>query len=76
MLSSKRDRFVWSKEDWLPEKSFFRVLHQHWHPTTRVVVAEEEVATIRGRRFSHSSSRSAHRQPAKPGWTPWLWIGS
>ncbi len=75
MLSSKRDRFIWSKEDRLPEMSFFRMLHQNWHPITRVVVADEQV-TIRGRRYSHSSSKSAHHQAAKPGWTPWLWIGS
>ena len=74
MLSSKRDRFVWSKEDRLPEASFFRLLRQHWHPISRVVVVDEIVASDR-RRY-RSSFKSMPGQAVKPSWTPWLWVGS
>jgi hypothetical protein len=75
MLSSKRDRFMWSKEDRLPEMSFFRLLRQRWRPTTRVVVYEEQFDT-RGRRYSLSATKNPYQQAAKSSWTPWLWVGS
>ena len=74
MLSSKRDRFVWSKQDRMPEVSYFRQLHQNWRPTTRVVVVEEQI-TATERHFLHSSADTYHR--AKRGaWNPWMWVGS
>jgi len=73
MLSSKRDRFVWSKQDRMPDVSYFRQLHQNWHPTTRIVV--EEQLTLAERHLLHDGTRSLHR--AKRGqWNPWLWVGS
>jgi hypothetical protein len=74
MLSTKRDRFIWSKQDRLPEASLFRLLRQHWHPTTRVFVADETFVTARGRHRSSIGTSSA--RGAKSSWTPWLWVGS
>ncbi len=75
MLSWKRDRFSWSKEDRAPDMSFFRLLHQKWRPTTRHVIVEERVETS-GRYPYGRSKRAARQSAAKPGWTPWLWVGS
>jgi hypothetical protein len=74
MLSSKRDRFSWCKEDRVPEMSYFRLLHQQWHPTTRVVIVEERLES--GRYSSARSIVAARQASAKPAWTPWLWVGS
>jgi len=75
MLSSKRDRFIRSKEDRMPEVSYFRQLHEHWHPTTRLVIIEEHLA-VSGRYSFGKSRMDAHSPSAKPAWTPWLWVGS
>lgn len=75
MLSSKRDRFVWSKQDRMPDASFFRLLHQNWRPITRVVMIEEQVA-LAGRRGYRSALKNVPAQSAKPSWNPWLWVGS
>ncbi len=75
MLSTKRDRFFWSKQDRLPEVSFFRLLRENWHPTTRVVVSDEIVLVSRGRHYRYPAT-SAPGQAVKPSWSPWLWVGS
>ncbi len=75
MLSSKRDRFVWSKQDRLPDMSLFRLLHQNWHPITRVVLVEERAVRWNSR-ASPSPLKSTPQLSAKASWTPWLWIGS
>ncbi len=74
MLSSKRDRFKWGKEDRLAESSFFRQLHQNWHPTTRVVIVEDQLDA--SRRFSSSEGNNTLHRARRGAWNPWLWVGS
>lgn len=75
MLSSKRERFHWSKQDRMAELSFFRLLHQNWHPTTRSVTIEER-PEMSGRYSSRQSATGGYQQSGKSVWTPWLWVGS
>ena len=75
MLSSKRDRFVWSKQDRMPDVSYFRQLHQNWHPTTRVVVVEEQL-TVTERHMLQSGVTDPHHRARRGAWNPWLWVGS
>lgn len=74
MLSSKHSRFSWSKQDRAPEVSFFRMLHQNWRPTSRVVVVDDQLVTYG--RHGRKRGTSAQRAASKPVWTPWLWVGS
>lgn len=75
MLSSKRDRFIRSKEDRAPDVTFFRQLQEHWHPTSRIVVFQEHFA-VSGRYALGKSTMVTQIPSAKPAWTPWLWVGS
>ena len=70
MLSSKIERFAWSKQDRMADVTFFRLLCQTWHPVTRVL-AEERHARY-GR---YGSALDENSYPTKPVWTPWLWMG-
>ena len=74
MLSSKRDHFHWSKQDRMAEATFFRLLRQHWHPTTRAVTIEERF-DMSGR-YSSRRSGPGGQSTGKSIWTPWLWVGS
>jgi hypothetical protein len=75
MLSSKRERFIRSKEDRMPDVSFFRQLHEAWHPITRLVIFEEHLAAS-GRHSFGKSAMAPRSSSGKNGWTPWLWVGS
>lgn len=66
MLSSRENRFYWSKQDRSSAVPFFRMLARKWRPTVRRRDAQAETGS---RRSGVKASSNA-----KPVWTPWLWI--
>lgn len=73
MLPSKHDRFSWSRQDRALDESFFRLLRQNWRPVVREVVVVEDHNFRYGRA---ATSRSMTSPPARPFWSPWLWIAN
>jgi hypothetical protein len=72
MPNSRQARFAWSKEDRFGDEPFFRLLRRNWRPLMRRVGNGGRLSS-RDRDGAYSSMKTpAH----KPGWSPWLWIGS
>ena len=69
MLSSKAERFAWGKQDRMADVTFFRLLCQTWRPVSRLVMDERY-----DRYGRYGSAMVAKSEPAKPVWTPWLWM--
>ncbi|RAI37972.1 hypothetical protein [Rhodoplanes roseus] len=68
MLSSRKTRFQWSKQDRGGEVTLFRSMAQHWQPPVHRHDSEFDVEV---------KSSPAHTEPASPEtptWTPWLWV--
>lgn len=70
MLSSRKTRFQWSKQDRGSDVPLFRSMSQHWHPTVRAHAADAEDAVKVSSSIvdPHANSKEA------PTWTPWLWV--
>ncbi|CAL8980499.1 hypothetical protein GJ689_07200 [Rhodoplanes serenus] len=68
MLSSRKTRFRWSKQDRESDQPLFRAMAQQWHPTVRRHAPDpEETPRLRTRPPDPAGNEA-------PTWTPWLWI--
>jgi hypothetical protein len=69
MLSSRENRFSWSKQGREREISFFRMMAAKWRPTVR-----KRDAQVDAKAKAASSKAKAAAAASKPVWTPWLLI--
>ncbi|MDC7789465.1 hypothetical protein PQJ75_24930 [Rhodoplanes sp. TEM] len=68
MLSSRKTRFQWSKQDRGSDVSLFRSMSQRWKPTVHHHDPDLTDAI-------KSPPPPTEPRPAEtPGWTPWLWV--
>lgn len=68
MLSSRKTRFQWSKQDRGSDVPLFRSMAQRWKPTVHHRDPDLTEAI-------KSPSPSPEPRPAEtPSWTPWLWV--
>lgn len=70
MLSSRKTRFQWSKQDRGSDVPLFRSMSQHWHPTVRPHAADSD-NVVKGP--SSVVDPNANGKEALT-WTPWLWV--
>jgi hypothetical protein len=67
MLSSRKTRFQWSKQDRGSDVPLFRSMAQHWHPTVRTHGADVDDAKPPPARVEPVSGNESAT------WTPWQW---
>ncbi len=67
MLSSRENRFCWSKQGRDRDVSFFRMMAKRWRPTVR-----KRDAQLKGK--GKAAAAKAAAATSKPVWTPWLWV--
>jgi hypothetical protein len=70
MLSSRKTRFQWSKQDRSNDSTLFRSMAQHWHPTVRTHAADPNDA-VKAPASILEPTAGSHEAPT---WTPWLWV--
>ncbi|NVO12796.1 MAG: hypothetical protein HXX10_02050 [Rhodoplanes sp.] len=70
MLSSRKTRFQWGKQDRSNDPSLFRSMAQHWHPTVRTHAADADDAV----KVSSPILDPNTTGNEAPTWTPWLWV--
>ncbi len=68
MLSSRKTRFQWSKQDRSTDQTLFRSMAQRWQPT----VHRHDADALDPIRTTTPPEPQAPETP--PGWTPWLWV--
>ncbi len=70
MLSSRNNRFSWSKQDRSPDLPFFRALSRNWRPAVRKKEPEPDAADAAAK----NDAKPVDGKTARPVWTPWLWV--
>ena len=68
MLIPTERLFFWAKRDRAREQSFFRARREGWRDL--VPQAGDETAP----RYRFRGMAAQRKQPARPIWTPWLWV--
>ncbi|MFL9827635.1 hypothetical protein [Rhodoplanes sp. SY1] len=67
MLSSRKTRFQWSKQDRGTDQTLFRSMAQRWQPTVHRHDTDA-LDTIK------TTTPEPPAPDTPPGWTPWLWV--
>jgi hypothetical protein len=62
MFSSDDKRFQWAKADRQEEPTLFRQMIKKWQPQLQLT------------RPGLETTRARKPKPARPVWTPWLWV--